>query len=1253
MSATRLRALASAFLLVLTSQAVTGCTTDATTSPSMGAGSIAAPPVKTQAAPNGSPCTAGAQCVSGFCVDDTCCEDACSGGTSDCAACNVTGSEGICSPQPAGTVCRAAASDCDLAETCSGSSLCPANVFKANGSACTSDGNPCTVDQCASGSCTHPAGNAGTECRAAVNECDIAETCSGTSATCPTNGYKSNGAACTDDGNVCTLDECNAGVCGHPAGNSGATCRAAANECDLAELCTGTSTTCPTNVYKGDGTSCSIDSNPCTRDVCSSGTCTHPAGNGGTVCRVAAGPCDVADSCDGLTAACPADAKRPSTDTCRSAATECDAAELCDGVSDACPTDGFFLDDTPCSTDNNVCTADVCKSGVCTHAAGSAGTICRAAASECDQAETCTGSSTSCPADGFKANGTPCSPDSNVCTQDLCSNGACTHPAGNPGSVCRAAAGTCDVEETCTGSSTNCPTDVKRPSSYVCRVQNGNCDVAENCNGGNNCPSDGYSPSTLTCRAASCSGGIATLLSKCPGNGPSCPATQTATCSPYICGASACAATCATQAECSTGYYCDSSVCKQKKANGVVCTTDVSCSNAHCVDGVCCNVACTGQCQACDVTGSLGTCSNVTGAPHGTRSACTSDGSACSGSCNGALATACTYPANTVECRPASCTGNVATLSALCSGAGSCPAVQTQTCSPFQCSGTQCGGNCTIDTECATNSYCSAGICKNKAASGAACAASNQCVSGFCTDGVCCNSACAGQCEACDVTSKVGTCSAVNGAPHGARTACSTDGTACGGTCNGTLTTTCAYPTAQCRAASCTSDIATLGANCDGAGFCPALQTQPCSPYKCGGASCTGNCVLDTDCTNGSMCSGGICVGKLSLGKPCANNDQCVSVHCVDSVCCDTACTGQCEACNVTGSAGTCVPAVGKPYVPRAACTTDGSSCGGACDGVLTTGCSYPGSSMQCRAPSCKNGTAVVAAFCNANGACPAMQVQPCDPFLCGATQCTGDCTLDTDCAPNSYCSAGVCAKKLVQGQKCADDDQCETGSCADGTCCDADCMNQCEACDVTGKEGTCILVTGAPHGGRPACGSSGVCAGSCSGATALACEFPGTAVQCSAPTCSAGLQTGASKCNGAGECAKGPSTSCGGYACSGSTCMTACANQADCASGFDCVGSQCVLAEAGPDADASDDAAAEGGKPDGAADGAAGAAPGSDASEVDAEAGAATSPTSKDSGGCGCATAGRGGASGAALGLLVLFIGARILRGMRRRRAR
>ncbi|MDQ3224197.1 MAG: hypothetical protein M3Q75_12125 [Gemmatimonadota bacterium] len=51
-------------------------------------------------------------------------------------------------------------------------------------------------------------------CRAAVNdECDIAEFCSGNSAQCPEDQFKTNSTPCDRDNNLCTADTCLNGAC--------------------------------------------------------------------------------------------------------------------------------------------------------------------------------------------------------------------------------------------------------------------------------------------------------------------------------------------------------------------------------------------------------------------------------------------------------------------------------------------------------------------------------------------------------------------------------------------------------------------------------------------------------------------------------------------------------------------------------------------------------------------------------------------------------------------------------------------------------------------------------------------------------------------------------------------------------------------------------------------------------------------------------------------------------------------------------
>lgn len=135
-------------------------------------------------------CTAGSDCFLGHCVDGYCCDSDCGGGAAgDCVTCADPRDPGVClirGREP----CRPAADRCDVAETCDGVSPdCPPDLFREDGLACQEDGDPCTVDQCnAAGRCLHFPGNAGTVCQEAECADGIARlrsVCDGVRAGCP------------------------------------------------------------------------------------------------------------------------------------------------------------------------------------------------------------------------------------------------------------------------------------------------------------------------------------------------------------------------------------------------------------------------------------------------------------------------------------------------------------------------------------------------------------------------------------------------------------------------------------------------------------------------------------------------------------------------------------------------------------------------------------------------------------------------------------------------------------------------------------------------------------------------------------------------------------------------------------------------------------------------------------------------------------------------------------------------------------
>jgi hypothetical protein len=74
-------------------------------------------------------------------------------------------------------------------------------------------------------------------------------------------------------------------------------------------------------------------------------------------CRPVAGACDVAESCDGVSDACPADQFLGVGVECRAAAGSCDVVEVCTGSSASCPADvgGADADADGVCDDEDIC----------------------------------------------------------------------------------------------------------------------------------------------------------------------------------------------------------------------------------------------------------------------------------------------------------------------------------------------------------------------------------------------------------------------------------------------------------------------------------------------------------------------------------------------------------------------------------------------------------------------------------------------------------------------------------------------------------------------------------------------------------------------------------------------------------------------------------------------------------------------------------------------------------------------------------
>ncbi len=731
--------------------------------------------------PNGAVCAQGNQCITGNCVDGTCCGSAT---CSPCQACNVNGL-GSCAPVAAGTTAPTTFCATQDPSTCGTNGKCD------GGGGCQKypDNTGCAPKTCAAGTATLKAAGVCSlgSCSVATTSCapyfcDGAQACLATcdhDADCATGYYcTGTGGSCAMKGNAgdpCTNgagDQCNTGFC-----TDGVCCGSAA--CGTCQACNvsghaGTCSplgagaadpthTCVDNLAASCGTDgkcdgaggCQkyADNTPCApascpamtstliqAGTCQSGSCSQPpkscgafACNGATDCRATCagdGDCAPGNYCINL----PVGSCTPKLDLGKACGPmdECKSGNYC--------TDGFCCTSSACgtcqacnatgscqNTDGATCTTtDKCHAATGTCASGS----CSSAAISCDDGNPCTvdscNPSTGC-AHALATNGTACD-DGNACTQtDTCQAGACA--GGNP--VTCAAFDQCHVAGTC------------NPATGVCSNPN-KADGAP-CSDGNACTQ------TDTCLAGACSGAnpvTCGALDQCHVPGTCTPATGVCS-NPNQTDGTACSDGNA----CTQTDICQAGICAG--GNPVVCTASDQChavgtcdpasgfcSNPALADGTACddgNVCtqtdtclagtCAGTnpvvCTASDQCHAVGTCDTTSGCSNPTLA----DGTACSDG------NACTQ---TDTCLAGACAGAnpvVCAASDQCHAAGTCD--PTSGCSnPTLADGTACSD----DNACTDPDICVTGSCQPGPAvvDGTTCSDDNACTDpDTCVTGIC------------------------------------------------------------------------------------------------------------------------------------------------------------------------------------------------------------------------------------------------------------------------------------------------------------------------------------------------------------------------------------------------------------------------------------------------------------------------------------------------------------------------------------
>ena len=515
---------------------------------------------------NGSPCSSGADCGSGFCVSSVCCNTAC-GPCGDC-------SSGACTNHAQGSAGTPA---CALPYACNGSSAaCPTS--------CAGDPDCIATDYCTGSTCV-PAQANSTSCtedrQCTSGNCSIAGICSGSSA---------NGTACT------AADQCETGYCASGVCCTGACTAGSCQACDVSGAvgicetvpvtspgspscapyaCNGSSTACPTTctqdaqcstadycsagscvAKQAMGTTCTAD-DQCSSESCVNGICVGLQMNG-TICT-AADQCSIGNCVSGIccNTACPGACATCAAGSCGSAPATSPGSPsctpyVCDGTDTTCPT--------TCSGDANCIASDYCSGSACVPAQANGGSCTedrQCASSNCSLAGICSGS---------LAKGAACAAgdqcETGFCVDGFCCSAACTRQ-------CQA----CDVAAT-RGLCSQVNGDPHGPRA-ACAGAGTTCGATCTASGGEQACQ--YAASGTTCGSTSCSSDQKLVTSRCDGTGTCAPEAATPCAGNFACVGAACRTNCTTTSDCVSGFGCTGRACKP--TGGSVCSNSQTSTN--------------------------------------------------------------------------------------------------------------------------------------------------------------------------------------------------------------------------------------------------------------------------------------------------------------------------------------------------------------------------------------------------------------------------------------------------------------------------------------------------------------------------------------------------------------------------------------------------------------------------------------------------------------------------------------------------
>jgi hypothetical protein len=253
-------------------------------------------------------------------------------------------------------------------------------------------------------------------------------------------------------------------------------------------------------------------------------------------------------------------------------------------------------------------------------------------------------------------------------------------------------------------------------------------------------------------------------------------------------------------------------------------------------------------------------------------------------------------------------------------------------------------------------------------------------------------------------------------------------------------------------------------------------------------------------------------VGPGTNGAACQLGTECGSGFCADGVCCESACSGTCEACNIDKGKCVAVPdgqdpqkeclpeprpdagiaqepdatapigdggdgcdggttpeggveddgGAGQIHIPDGGFVSMDEKCAGSCNG--NRACKFPKGEVTCGTKFCNTSTQAGRFACDGKGRCE-LAMETCKSFSCEGEECRVDCTEQNDCQSTHFCNQqGKCQAKLSDGVGCSLPDQCTSGFCVvengAGVCCNSGCgtaqFGPGATCKRAGAQGQC-----------------------------------------------------------------------------------------------------------------------------------------------------------------------------------------------------